>query len=108
MSRKITTQAVRAFYENKNFKLANTEVHADSTGTYLYLWGNLIAKKCGQRVSISLAGYNTVTTRERLNGLLKLVNKGVTTKQGRVYLVSKEGKEEIKTNEFITIGSLEV
>ena len=106
MTRQITKEATRAFYNNENFKLSNTEVHADCTGTYLYLWGNLIAKKCGQRVSVSLAGYNTQTTRERLNGLLALIDKKITTKKGKVFLISKDKTEEFPIDEFRIVTDL--
>ena len=67
--RKVTRQAVQAFNENRNLSVSNTTVKADSTGTYMYLFGNLIARKVGNRVQVTLAGYNTNTTKERLNGL---------------------------------------
>ncbi len=67
--RQITREAVAAFNRNENFKLSNTEVKADCTGTRLYLFGNLIARKTGNRLQVTLCGYNTTTTRERLNGL---------------------------------------
>ena len=50
--RKITDEAIRAFEGNKNFK----QVIADCTGTYLYLWGNNIARKCDNRLQINLCG----------------------------------------------------
>lgn len=68
--RKITQQAVNAFNENRNFKSGNTEVKVQyPAATYLYLHGNLIAKKVDRAISVSIAGWNTPTTRERLNGL---------------------------------------
>ena len=91
--RNITELATRAFFNGENFKLSNTEVHADCTGVYLYLWGNLIAKRVNERVSISLAGYNTVTTRERLNGILRNFNKRITTKKGIVFIIDKNTNE---------------
>lgn len=91
--RNITEQVTRAFFEGRNFKLSNTEVHADCTGVYLKLWGNLIAKRVNQRISISLAGYNTVTTRERLNGILENFNKRITTKKGIAFIIDKNTNE---------------
>ena len=81
--RKITNEAIRAFEGNTNFKSGNTQVVADCTGTYLYLWGNNIARKCGNRLQINLCGYNTVTTRERLNGLQGV---SLTTRKGQAIL----------------------
>lgn len=102
--RNITELATKAFFNGENFKLSNTKVHADCTGIYLYLWDNLIAKRVGERVSISLAGYNTTTTRERLNGILKNFNKSITTKKGVVYLKDSEGLKELPINEFRIIS----
>ena len=102
--RNITEQATQAFFEGRNFKLSNTEVHADATGVYLKLWGNLIAKRVGERVSISLAGYNTQTTKERLRGVLNRFNKTLVTKQGKVFIKADKDLQEININEFIIIS----
>ena len=104
--RNITEQATQAFFEGRNFKLSNTEVHADCTGVYLKLWDNLIAKRIGERVSISLAGYNTNTTKERLRGILSKFNKTLITKQGKVFIFKKADKElqEININEFVIVS----
>ena len=84
--KKITQQAVNAFENNKDFKNGNTSV---KRGDY-FLHDNKIAEfeslflKDGNRnINITLAGWNTNTTRERLNGLDGV---RVTTKQGQAYL----------------------
>ena len=102
--RNITEQVTRAFFEGRNFKLSNTEVHADCTGVYLKLWGNLIAKRVGERVSISLAGYNTSTTKERLRGVLSKFNKTLVTKQGKVFIKTDKELQEININEFVIVS----
>ena len=102
--RNITEQVTREFFEGKNFKLSNTEVHADCTGVYLKLWGNLIAKRVGERVSISLAGYNTNTTKERLRGVLSKLNKTLVTKQSKVFIKTDKELQEININEFIIVS----
>ena len=83
MARQVTQEIVRAFLDGTNKKVSNSEVHADCTGVYMYLFWNLIAKRVGERTQVTLAGWNTVTTRERLNGLPKC---SVTTKQGQAYI----------------------
>ena len=103
--RDITELAIRAFFNGDNFKLSNTEVHSDCTGVYLYLFNNLIAKRVGERVSISLAGYNTLTTRERLNGILSKYNKRITTKKGVVYILDGETKKEFPIDDKLRIIS---
>ena len=85
MSHKISNLAANAFYAGRNFKLQNTEVRVYDNGvTELYLHGNRIAQRepgSVHGVRFTLAGWNTLTTRERLNALgIK-----VTTKRGTPY-----------------------
>jgi hypothetical protein len=84
--RQITIDAVRAFNNNYNFKRSNTEVRAEEcfneggeyTYTELRLHGNLIAyaiagvkSDCGTPAGLYICdgGWQSVTTKERLNGL---------------------------------------
>ena len=91
MSRKITELACNAFLNNKPFKRDNTEVvierfnNGDIYNTKMVLFGNTIAIKysADNLVRINFKGYNTVTTRERLNGLS---NVSFTTKRGKLYM----------------------
>ena len=87
--RKITAQAVEAFESGKPFHSANTRLYPSDYGSRLYLHGSMIAEKClgnghdSAGLYITTCGWNTATTRERLNGL-----KGVRvhTKRGVLYL----------------------
>ena len=83
MARQVTKEIVKAFLDGTNKKVSNSEVHADCTGVKMYLFGNLIAERAGERIRVTLAGWNTPTTRERLNGI---PNCNVTTKQGQAYI----------------------
>lgn len=86
--RKITQNAITAFYANKNFSSSNTIVDTDSYSTRLLLHGNCIAEKIHNKgIQISTCGWNTPTTKERLNGL---VNVSVNTSKGQLYLNGKE------------------
>lgn len=73
--RKITEQAVSAFNNDRNFKSGNTEVitatspNGNTTETRMLLHGNLIATKLNGKLEISNAGWESNTTKERLNGL---------------------------------------
>lgn len=74
--RKVTREAVAAFLDDRKFQSGNTQVafrpyRGDETVTMLLLHGNTIAAKRGREVSVSLAGWNTPTTRERVNGVLE-------------------------------------
>lgn len=84
--RKITREACDAFERCRDYKNGNTVVN--DSGYFLH--GNIIAKYESVRkydgnnnIRINLAGWNTNTTRERLNGLRGV---HVTTKQGQAYL----------------------
>tara|TARA_B100001287_G_scaffold138279_1_gene116414 strand:+ start:228 stop:575 length:348 start_codon:yes stop_codon:yes gene_type:complete len=69
--RKVTQDAIRAFRQHKKFKRGNTSVEVSENGLFaeLKLHGNTIAKSgIFERLMISSAGWNTVTTKERLNG----------------------------------------
>ena len=70
------------------YKKSNTRVEVDKDGiAYLYLFNNLIAKRNGNKIEITMAGYNTNTTRERLNGI---PNVSLTQKNFTPYLNGKE------------------
>lgn len=81
--RKITSEAVRAFENNQNYKNSNTEVN--SFGYFLH--GNRIAYKDGDKVYISNCGWQSNTTKERLNGLRGVK---ITQKDFVWYLNGKE------------------
>ena len=74
--RQITIDSIRAFRNNQPFKRENMEVRVfdnPAMGTQnfrqLRLHGNTIATLSDSGMTISTCGWNTVTTRERLNGL---------------------------------------
>jgi len=65
--RQISKQTARAFFKGKPKTIGNT--HTD--GRTLWLHGNAIAwKPNNDRLAITLAGYPTRTTRERVNAVL--------------------------------------
>jgi hypothetical protein len=64
--RKITKKVCGAFCQKRRASSGNTV----STGDSLALHGNIIARWTeGGRLQITLAGWNTPTTRERINGI---------------------------------------
>jgi hypothetical protein len=74
--RQITIDSIRAFRNNQTFKRGNMEVRVFENPTMgtqnfrqLRLFGNVIATLSNEGMTISTCGHNTVTTRERLNGL---------------------------------------
>lgn len=94
--RKVTEQAIYHFDKCENFKLSNTEVlvelNVNGFDVHLLLHGNLIATKKvnvatqENTLFITNAGWNTPTTKERLNGLDGV---GICQKKGQWYLNGK-------------------
>ncbi len=92
MSRKITKTAASAFRWKENFKKANMEVKRGLLGeTFLYLHGNLIAHNTNGELWVSNAGWQSNTTKERLNGLDGV---SVCQQKGKWYLNGKEWNGE--------------
>lgn len=84
--RKITREAVEAFEGGYNLHKQNMMVNEFG----MFLHGNKIAEfeslnknDVNRNINITLAGWNTNTTRERLNGLSGV---NVSTKLGQAYL----------------------
>lgn len=64
--RKITNEVVHhGFQVGHKVSKGNTQ----STGDALYLYGNRIARRHDGKLYISLCGWDTVTTKERLNAI---------------------------------------
>lgn len=98
MARKITEDAVAAFLAPTpyDFNRDNTSVHvvADEFALFavMRLHGNTIATRSGDTVTLTDAGWRTVTTRERLNGILDFLGldrivqrKSVWVQDGRLW-----------------------
>lgn len=84
--RKITEKAVNAFERAEKFRMGNTEVEVLPNVTILKLHDNNIAYKYNDpenTLSISTCGFNSKTTKERLNAI-RGVN--IKTKKGNLYL----------------------
>lgn len=67
--RKIDEQARDAFMNRKRFKSPNTEVKIVDGDSHLYLFGHLIAKLENDDLLINHCGWETKTTKSRLNSL---------------------------------------
>lgn len=80
-----TNPVLEAFKRGRRKKITNTE----STGEYLYLFGNAIARWNKGIIEISDGGYkHTVTTRDRLN----ILGAKIILKQEQFY------KNDVKWN----------
>jgi hypothetical protein len=101
--RKITERICNAFLDGKRLKIGNT-LTEDAT---IWLHGNKIAFWLTDEVlQISLAGYNTVTTRERLNGLLTTLgsNWRIVQRDYRPYAINHEMSSHINLIEVDWYG----
>jgi len=68
--RQITEQAVKAFYNREDFKKDNTEIVNTNGQTAFRLFGNTIAiLNPDNKLLITDAGWQSKTTKERLNAL---------------------------------------
>jgi hypothetical protein len=68
--RKIETQMNAAIKGNKNWSNANTQVTTEGTLSKVYLHGNLIAKVGDDFVTIFDGGWQSNTTKSRLNAII--------------------------------------
>ena len=110
--RKVTKQAVTAFNTYRDQKgsdaarnyrasFGNTVVNSRIGGVEIVLHGNVIAKYIdGEGLSINLCGWNTPTTRERLNGLDGV---SICTKKGVPYL----NGQAIPDNGWVRVNSFQ-
>lgn len=67
--RQIEKNMVQAVKAGRNFRSNNTVVTVDGSGIKVYLHGNCIYTIFQGVARFTLAGWNTVTTRSRLNAL---------------------------------------
>lgn len=78
--RKISKAIAQAFNEGKTKSIGNTMTN----GSEVFLHGNKIAwRSSGNGLELTLAGWPTVTTRERLNAILYV--EGFNVKAGESY-----------------------
>jgi hypothetical protein len=98
--RTITRTVAHAFLNGTARKVGNT--HTD--GTTVYLHGNAIVTRKDDGVYVSLAGWNTNTTRERISGVLRHITPsslqcsrgvGVSTHKGQARLHDVRGITDI-------------
>lgn len=85
MSKIISVKVIVAFLNGSKLKIDNTSTN----GKELFLFNNRIAyHKPDGDIIISMCGYNTSTTRERLNELLSQLDKGhITSKNSTPYFI---------------------
>ena len=103
--RKIEQQMNKAILNREDFKKDNTEVITISDCSFVYLHGNHIAT-VGDTLDICDAGWQTVTTKSRLNALLNEFAEGcyVFQKNFDWFLGDADGNVlPFPTEEFVTV-----
>ena len=109
--RQITEKTVMVFLSNENttIKMSDTNVTCvDGKDKALYLHGSIIAMrniKTGV-VKLNNKGYTTNTTKERLNGILELLNRSedkIYQTQGSWFWGNKKDKREYPYNTWVTL-----
>jgi hypothetical protein len=92
--RKITEDMSYAFWSFRPAKRDNTEVFHNNDGEICMKLHNTviarISKTTGELV-LNNGDYYTVTTKERLNGVLRHINLSITQKQGNWRVYDKRG-----------------
>lgn len=110
--RTIEKQMLCAIYERKDWRKDNTEVQVVHCGHTLpeierinvRLHGNHIATIEKDSVVISDTGWQTPTTKSRLNALLReLCGAGISQNKFKWYLCDHEGSREMLLDETYTV-----
>ena len=103
--RKIEQQMNEAMLNREDFKNDNTEVITISDCSFVYLHGNHIAT-VGKTLDICDAGWQTVTTKSRLNALLNEFAEGCYLFQKNFDWFLGDGDGNVlpfPTEEFVTV-----
>ena len=101
--RQETQKIMSAFLQGQKASAART----NTDGNTVWLHGNKIAQRSeGDFVDFSLAGWPTVTTRDRINGLLELSGSDyrVFQKNGTQFLTNGTDVREIGDSEWIGLN----
>lgn len=98
--RKITQEAANSFWGAEfGMQKDNTIVMSDIMGGKLFLHGNLIAERDKFDIlTISSCGWQTNTTKERLNGILSKVGAKISQVKGVWFVDCKEGNTRLFHN----------
>jgi len=91
---RVVTKTIKAAFENG---VSKTVQNTCTNGKSVFLHGNEIIKRENGKVMVSLCGWNTPTTRERINGI---TGAGIYTVKGNAMIdgneISDSGWYEVK------------
>ena len=99
--RKETHKIMSAFLKGEKASAQRT----NTDGRSVWLHGNLIAERGTTKTWFTLAGWPTVTTRDRINGLLELSGSDsrVFQKNGIQFLDNGKDVREIDEDEWVSV-----
>jgi hypothetical protein len=103
--RKIESLMNAAIAGGKDFKLANTEVVSYTCSADVFLHGNLIARIGETWIELFDGGYQTATTKSRLNAVLEANGCGgerVFQKKGEWFVTINNGRDNFTTVPFFS------
>ena len=105
--RKTTENVCNAFFAKRATTQGNTAVTLEGDSVRMYLHGNLIAHYNRETLLITLAGWPTPTTRERLNGLLEIGGyfTRVFQRDNKQWLGELRSRREITDTEVIKLDA---
>jgi hypothetical protein len=112
--RQVTRNCAQAFIDGRNYSEGNTSVFVDANDVRIMsLHGNVIAEMTpgdpgiNPQLRVTLAGWPTNTTRERINGLLETIGcfRRVWQEKHAQYVGQPSGDEsrEITAHEWIVM-----
>jgi len=107
--RKIERQMLQAIVDNKDWSKDNTRVEYHVTYFDVFLHGHKIAvyHPHSQHLNINNCGYETNTTKSRLNVLIDFVfggvNNGIFQKNWNWYMVRDGQQSEFPSNEWVAL-----
>jgi hypothetical protein len=96
--RKITKKIANAFHNQQRLTVSNTT----TDGSAVWLHGNKIIERRQDGIWFTLAGWNTVTTRERLTGILPDVR--ISSRKGDALLYVGNRSEYIEDHKWINLN----
>jgi hypothetical protein len=95
--RKITQRVATAFHSHSKLSVSNTITDGES----VWLHGNKIIKRENNEIYFSLAGWNTLTTRERINGIVG--NKVIYKIKGEAIIKNKWSDVCIGSKDWVRV-----
>ena len=107
--RKIEREMIQAIIDNKDFSKANTRVEYEGTYFNVYLHGHKIAVYYPNSMHLHLnnCGYETNTTKSRLNVLIDFVfggvGNGIFQKDWTWYMVRNGLQSEFPCNQWVAV-----